>query len=231
MVAAADILPRAIRSSASYHTAAVVIRRCTRRVPAEMENLQACQWKEVTVGTQHTTFELRGVNHLALVCRDMARTVEFYHGVLGMPLVKTIELPNGLGQHFFFDIGNGDSLAFFWFSHAPEPEPGVSSPRALPGRGDIVTAIGSMNHVAFDVAPEHIEAYRSVLMSKGVDVGEILNHDDSPAGMTQRMHPGVFVRSIYFMDPDGILLEFAAWTRAFTAADVRHAPKTSIAAV
>ncbi|HEX6568685.1 MAG TPA: VOC family protein, partial [Acidimicrobiales bacterium] len=30
-------------------------------------------------------FELGGVNHLALVCRDMERTVEFYSGVLGMP--------------------------------------------------------------------------------------------------------------------------------------------------
>jgi hypothetical protein len=34
----------------------------------------------------------------------------------------------------------------------------------------------------------------------------------------------VFVRSVYFFDPDGILLELAAWTRAFTAADVAHAP-------
>ena len=38
-------------------------------------------------------FELGGVNHLALVCRDMERTVEFYSGVLGMPLIKTIQLP------------------------------------------------------------------------------------------------------------------------------------------
>ena len=38
-------------------------------------------------------FELQGINHLALVCRDMARTVDFYTTVLGMPLVKTIELP------------------------------------------------------------------------------------------------------------------------------------------
>ena len=53
-------------------------------------------------------FELRGVNHIALVSSDMARTVRFYRDVLGMPLVKTIELPNGLGQHFFFDIGNGN---------------------------------------------------------------------------------------------------------------------------
>jgi catechol 2,3-dioxygenase-like lactoylglutathione lyase family enzyme len=60
-------------------------------------------------------FEIRGVNHLALVCKDMARTVAFYRDVLGMPLVKTLDLPGGRGQHFFFDIGNGDTLAFFWF--------------------------------------------------------------------------------------------------------------------
>jgi catechol 2,3-dioxygenase-like lactoylglutathione lyase family enzyme len=53
-------------------------------------------------------FEFRGVHHLALVCRDMARTVDFYTNVLGMPLVKTIELPVGMGQHFFFDCGGGD---------------------------------------------------------------------------------------------------------------------------
>ncbi|MGH9058348.1 MAG: VOC family protein, partial [Acidimicrobiales bacterium] len=84
---------------------------------------------------RNSEFELRGINHLALVCRDMAKTVEFYSGVLGMPLVKTIELPEGMGQHFFFDIGNGDSLAFFWFPHAPEPAVGLSSPADLPGRG------------------------------------------------------------------------------------------------
>lgn len=172
--------------------------------------------------------ELRGVNHLALVCRDMARTVEFYQDVMGMPLVKTIELPNGAGQHFFFDIGNGDSLAFFWFPDAPPPAPGVASPQALPGDGDIRTAVGSMNHVAFDVAPERIEEYRDRLRAKGVQVGEILNHDDSPFGVTRRMHPGVFVRSVYFMDPDGILLELAAWTRDFTPDDVCHQPARAL---
>jgi catechol 2,3-dioxygenase-like lactoylglutathione lyase family enzyme len=51
-------------------------------------------------------FEIRGVNHLALVCKDMARTVAFYRDVLGMPLVKTLDLPGGRGQHFFFGLGN-----------------------------------------------------------------------------------------------------------------------------
>ena len=41
----------------------------------------------------NSEFEIRGVNHLALVCKDMAKTVEFYRDVLGMPLSKTITLP------------------------------------------------------------------------------------------------------------------------------------------
>ena len=47
---------------------------------------------------------------------------------------KTIELPFGLGQHFFFDCGGGDALAFFWFPDAPERAPGISGPAARPTR-------------------------------------------------------------------------------------------------
>ena len=72
-------------------------------------------------------FEIMGINHLALVCKDMKRTVEFYTQVLGMPLIKTLDLPYGSGQHFFFDIGNGDSLAFFWkVRRGATPAPGSS---------------------------------------------------------------------------------------------------------
>jgi hypothetical protein len=114
-------------------------------------------------------FEIRGINHLALVCKDMARTVDFYTNVLGMPLIKTIDLPGGMGQHFFFDIGNGDALAFFWFPDAPAAQPGIASAASLPGAG-----------------------------------------------------------SIYFFDPDGICLEFAAWTRALDPGrDATHAPRNA----
>jgi hypothetical protein len=47
----------------------------------------------------------------------------------------------------------------------------------------------------------------------------ILDHDDSPSQVARQFHPGVFVRSFYFRDPDGILLEFAAWTRAMGRPD------------
>jgi catechol 2,3-dioxygenase-like lactoylglutathione lyase family enzyme len=83
--------------------------------------------------TDQERIELEGVSHLALVCSDMARTVDFYTNVLGLRLIKTVELPADMGQHFFFDIGNGDSLAFFWFPDAPGPRhPASPHPRAGP---------------------------------------------------------------------------------------------------
>lgn len=175
----------------------------------------------------NSEFQLSGINHLALVCSDMRRTIDFYSGVLGMPLVKTIDLPFGSGQHFFFDCGGGDCIAFFWFPEAPDAVPGVSSPAGRPDEGEIVTAVASMNHVAFNVPEEQFESYHRRLQDKGVAVSPIWNHDDSEIGLSKQLYAGVFVRSFYFQDPDGILLEFACWTRQFTDADVSHAPKTA----
>ena len=177
--------------------------------------------------SENKAFEIRGINHLALVCKDMARTVEFYTEVLGMPLVKTIELPGGAGQHFFFGLGNGDCLAFFWFPDAPESAPGIASPAAQVGQGSLTTAHGSMNHVAFDVDPDKIDAYREKLIARGVKVTEILNHDNSPFQVSATVTDDVFVRSIYFFDPDGILLEFAGWTHDFGPEDALVKPAGS----
>ena len=162
----------------------------------------------------NTEFEFKGINHLALVCSDMDRTVDFYTNVLGMPLVKTITMPNGAGYHFFFGLGNGDCLAFFYFPHAPAAVPGISAPASLPGAGEFVSAVGSMNHVAFNVPEDRFEEYRDRLVAKGVAVSPVMNHDDSPRQVAEQLHEGVFVRSVYFQDPDGILLEFASWTNA-----------------
>ena len=129
----------------------------------------------------NTEFALGGINHVALVCADMQRTVDFYSGVLGMPLIKSLDLPGGAGQHFFFDAGNGDCVAFFWFATAPDGVPGISAPAAIPGIGEIVSATGSMNHLAFHVPAEKFDAYRQQLKDKGVRVGPILNHDESAA--------------------------------------------------
>lgn len=172
-------------------------------------------------------FEFGGINHVALVCADMARTVDFYSNVLGMPLIKSLDLPGNMGQHFFFDAGNGDCIAFFWFRDAPDGVPGISAPAALPGIGEFVSATGSLNHIALHVPAEKFDEYRQKLKAKGIRVGPVLNHDDSPMQASATVHPGVYVRSFYFLDPDGITLEFACWTKEFGEEDVQVAPRTA----
>jgi len=165
---------------------------------------------------------IAGVNHLALVCRDMAETTRFYTQVLGMPLVKTVQLPDG-GQHFFFDCGGGSSLAFFWWADGPPAAPGIASVKAFPQEPR--TAVGSMNHIAFSVPEDELETWRQRLVDAGVETFPmVVNHDDSEMGVAHRNHDGVFVRSVYFTDPNGIMMELAAFTRPFTPADVRHEP-------
>ena len=165
--------------------------------------------------TTANAFELRGINHLALTCADMARTIHFYRDVLGMPLVKTIDFPGGRGMHYFFDCGNGDCVAFFEF-------PGGPKPVDLKTHGKMAATPGMMHHVAFNVSNEVIDAYRQRLADAGIEVTEVVNHDDSPTGASAFVNTTTFVRSIYFRDPDGMQLEFAAWSRTLNKDDVRE---------
>lgn len=167
-----------------------------------------------------------GINHQALVCRDMAETVRFYTEALGMPLVKTVALPDG-GQHFFFDCGGGSLLAFFWWPDAPAAAPGVASVADFPAQPK--SAVGSMNHVAFHMDEDELEAAVGRLQAAGVHVSVpmVVNHDDSAMGVARDRHDGVWVRSVYFRDPNGVMLEFAATLRAFRPDDVAHAPATA----
>jgi len=159
--------------------------------------------------------EFKGVHHLAMVCKDMERTVDFYTNVMGMPLTKGFDL-EGYGQHFFFDMGNGSELAFFWFNDAHEAAPGIASAGNIVGRAGqtISSAHGSMNHLAFNVDKDKIASYREALVAKGVDCSEIVNHDDVVTGEASRTAQAAsektWLQSFYFFDPDGIMLEFCA---------------------
>src|SRR6476469_2001486 len=58
----------------------------------------------------------RGIHHLALICSDVERTIQFYQGLLGFPLVELVENRDYPGSsHFFFDLGNKTLLGFFDF--------------------------------------------------------------------------------------------------------------------
>jgi catechol 2,3-dioxygenase-like lactoylglutathione lyase family enzyme len=143
-----------------------------------------------------------GVHHLALVCKDMDRTVRFYTEVLGMEPSARLTLPGG-AKHFFFDMGGGNQLAFFWFPNAPESIPGVSQS----DNRSFMSAHGSMHHVAFTVPDEDaLWSAWDELKGKGVESMWALDHD--------------FCKSIYFRDPDGILLEMSCWIRALDERDL-----------
>jgi catechol 2,3-dioxygenase-like lactoylglutathione lyase family enzyme len=141
-------------------------------------------------------------------------------------------------------MGNGvDGIAFFWFPDAPEGVPGESlhptwdaDMRLVGDGGGGMTATGSTNHIAFDVAPEKIEEYLVKLRAKGVAVTEITNHSNvRQGGHKPDYDPAtddgdVFIRSLYFKDPNGTLLEFACWTTTFdesTSPTSRRPPQTS----
>jgi hypothetical protein len=58
----------------------------------------------------------RGVHHVALLSSDVERTIRFYQGILEFPLTEIFENRDYRGSnHFFFDLGHGNLLAFFDF--------------------------------------------------------------------------------------------------------------------
>src|SRR3954464_1548091 len=98
----------------------------------------------------------RGLHHTALISSDVERTVRFYQDVLRFPLTELIENRASPGSsHFFFDIGNGNLLAFF----------------DLPGLdlGEYAEVLGGLHHMAISVDPGHWERLRANLDAAGVD--------------------------------------------------------------
>ena len=126
------------------------------------------------------------------------------------------------------DCGGGSLRAFFWWPDAPPAAPGIAAVKDFPAEPK--TAVGSMNHVAFDMDDDQLEASIGRLQAAGVHVSVpiVVNHDDSPMGVARDLHEGVWVRSVYFRDPNGIMLEFAAILRGFRPDDVAHAPARAV---
>jgi glyoxylase I family protein len=124
----------------------------------------------------------RGVHHMALICSDVERTIQFYQELLGFPLVELMENRDYKGStHLFFDIGNNNLLAFFDF-------PGLG---LQPG----IESLGGVQHIAISTTPENLQRAKARLDERGI---QYLGPD---RGVTT---------SIYFKDPDGIQIELIA---------------------
>lgn len=129
----------------------------------------------------------RGTHHLALVTPDMDATVRFYHGVLGMRVVAT--LMAGPMRHYFFEMGPGNTIAFFEWQGSPT----MSKPAGVPIEGPV-----QFDHLSFALADEDaLLALRDRLLAAGVEITEVVDHD--------------IMHSVYFNDPNGIALEASWW--------------------
>ncbi len=102
----------------------------------------------------------RGVHHIALLSSNVERTIRFYQDVLGFPLTDIFENRDYAGSnHFFFDIGHGNLLAFFDF-----PDLGL---------GPYAEVLGGLHHLAISVERDEWEAARERLKAVGVAIHEV----------------------------------------------------------
>ena len=102
----------------------------------------------------------RGVHHVALLSSDVERTVRFYQDLLEFPLTEMFENRDYEGStHFFFDIGNGNALAFF----------------DLPGLdlGPYAEVLGGLHHLAISVEPEKWQRLKAKLDEAGIEYAHI----------------------------------------------------------
>jgi catechol 2,3-dioxygenase-like lactoylglutathione lyase family enzyme len=151
----------------------------------------------VPVAAHAATVPTRGVHHLALNTDDMKMTIDFYTGVLGMPLVHALKVPPGLGtgagnrgnppfenlRHYFFDAGGDSLLAFF------------EIPKGAKGRADR-DAIAAMQHCSFAVTEARFHGLCERLRAAGV-------------ALIGPLPVGARTWSVYFYDPNGIRLELS----------------------
>lgn len=137
---------------------------------------------------------LRGAHHAAFRCRDAAQTRWFYEDVLGLKAAAglIIEVTPGSGSddpymHIFFELGDGNYLAFF-------DAPGSADP------GWFKTKHGFDMHYAMEADSEaDMLAMRDRVRSFGLACSDPIDHH--------------FVRSVYMYDPNGIQVEITIRTR------------------
>ena len=120
-------------------------------IEAERERIRADYLRE-----HRPESSARGFHHVALICSDVERTVRFYQDLLEFPLTEIFENRDYRGSnHFFFDIGHGNLLAFF----------------DLPGLdlGPYAEVLGGLHHIAISVTPDKWQHLRDKLDAAGVE--------------------------------------------------------------
>ena len=157
---------------------------------------------------------LRGVDHSARPTWKLRETVVFYRDVLGLPLVHAITA-RGWGPadhedflHFFFDAGNGATIAFFYYIGSEQPD------YCFPRQNHYYNA----THTAWAVdSREELVQWKEALEARGIKVSPYTRHE--------------ILESIYFVDPNGYPLEVTLRLRDLVPLDREDASMTLNAAI
>src|SRR5689334_18160952 len=122
-------------------------------IDAERERIRTAYLKDAR---SRPASAARGLHHFAVVCSDVEETIRFYQDLLEFPLTEIFENRDYPGSnHFFFDLGNDNLLAFFDF-------PGLDV-------GPYAEVLGGLHHIAISVEPERWEHLRKKLDDAGVE--------------------------------------------------------------
>jgi catechol 2,3-dioxygenase-like lactoylglutathione lyase family enzyme len=141
--------------------------------------------------------ESKSVHHVAYTTRDVEATYDFYTHKLGMRLLRTENHRQGDGhfRHFFFGMGSGEAIAFFYLENVgedPEYKTEISTGLGLPPWA---------NHIAFRLdTMEELEAMTKRMHERGIE--NIIQIDHG------------WCTSIYTLDPNGIMVEYCVTTDA-----------------
>ena len=130
----------------------------------------------------------KNIHHQAFLCRDAEQTRWFYEDVMGFKLVAALDFESSPGSgepleymHLFFEMGNGDHVAFFDIPDEVDEE-------------KFNYKKGIDQHIAFEVdSLEELDDWKEYLTKEIGWVSDPIDHD--------------FVHSIYFYDPNGLALE------------------------
>ena len=171
--------------------------------------------------TASSRLVLRGVDHTARPTWKLRETVEFYRDTLGLPLVHVISA-RGWGPathpdflHFFFDSGQGSTIAFFYYL-------GTDQPDTLEGRAERPPLpddhVFDATHTAWLVdSADELRAWKQRLEAAGLDVSVETTHE--------------VIESIYVRDPNGYFIEFTRKLRPLGQIDAADAALTLQAAI
>ena len=123
---------------------------------------------------------IRNIDHIAINCIDVHKSLDFYGRILGLKHLQTIDC--GDFDIIYFALPNGSRLELFDY-HGKN------------GLGRRADSDSGLRHVAFEV--EDVAAHEEHLKAEGVKI--TLSTCDLP---------NLGARVLLFLDPNGVTFEF-----------------------